>query len=246
MKLTEGCGEKQISHAQKIMSDCASKLSAKLDVEDDLEAQLVVVVERALEESEGLAEGAMKQLDQLGSSEREARANVSARPRLSYETFSGDISQYPTFQANQRELFKMFEDKTAKDGGAAQQLYQLSKILSPDLASTVRSFSGAERGAEKAVEWLELRFNEPQLMIPRIFEEIRNIIPARSVSEVPRTAERVLTKVESLSALMKNDEASLPADIVQAIFRCLHLSTEEKKQVLHYLKANVKVSITEI
>ena len=73
-----------------------------------------------------------------------------------------------------------------------------------------------------------------------------NIIPARSVNEVPRTAERVLTKVESLSALMKNDEASLPADIVQAIFRCLHLSTEEKKQVLHYLKANVKVSITEI
>ena len=65
----------------------------------------------------------------------------------------------------------MFEDKTAKDGGAAQQLFQLSKILSPDLASTVRSFSGAERGAEKAVEWLELRFNEPQLMIPRIFEE---------------------------------------------------------------------------
>ena len=50
MNMTEGCGEKQISHAQKIMSDCASKLSAKLDVEDNLEAQLVVVVERALEE----------------------------------------------------------------------------------------------------------------------------------------------------------------------------------------------------
>ena len=45
---------------------------------------------------------------------------------------------------------------------------------------------------------------------------------------------------------MKNDETSLPADIIQAIFRCLYLSTEEKKQVLHYLKANVKVSVTEI
>ena len=55
MKLTEGCGEKRISHAQKVMSDCASKLSAKLDGEEDLEAQLVVVVEQALEESEGLA-----------------------------------------------------------------------------------------------------------------------------------------------------------------------------------------------
>ena len=83
-------------------------------------------------------------------------------------------------------------------------------------------------------------------MIPKIFKEIRNIIPVRNVGEVPRIAERVLTKIESLSALMKNDEASLSADIVQAIFLCLHLSTEEKKQVLHYLKANVKFSITEI
>ena len=65
-----------------------------------------------------------------------------------------------------------------------------------------------------ALEWFELRFNEPQLMIPRIFEEIRNIIPARSVSKVPRTAEQVLTKVESLSALIKDDEASVPADVV--------------------------------
>ena len=51
IKLAEGCGEKQISHAQKVMSDCASKLSAKLDVEDDIEPQLLVVAERALEES---------------------------------------------------------------------------------------------------------------------------------------------------------------------------------------------------
>ena len=37
IKLTEGCGEKRISHAQKVMSDCAPKLSAKLDGEDDIE-----------------------------------------------------------------------------------------------------------------------------------------------------------------------------------------------------------------
>ena len=93
MKPTEGCGEKRISHAQKVMSDCASKLSAKLDGEDDIEPQLLVMAERVLEESEGLAESAMEQLDNLASSEREARANVSARPRL---------SKFPTFQQNQK------------------------------------------------------------------------------------------------------------------------------------------------
>ena len=103
---------------------------------------------------------------------------MSARPRLSYKTFSGDISQFPTFQANQRELFKMFQDKNAPDGGAAQQLFQLSKTLSPDLSSTVMSFSGAERGAEKAVAWLNLKFNSPQLMIPKVYEDIKSIPPA--------------------------------------------------------------------
>ena len=41
MKLTEGKGEKQIAHAQKSKSDCASKLWANLDLEDNIEAHLL-------------------------------------------------------------------------------------------------------------------------------------------------------------------------------------------------------------
>ena len=128
-KLTNGKGEKQIAHAQKSMSDCASKL----DLKEDIEAHLLTVIEAALDKSEDLAEHAMQRLDDLARDEKEARGNVLARPRLSYETFSGDISQFPTFQANQRELYKIFQDKNAADGGAAQQLFQLSKISSPEL-----------------------------------------------------------------------------------------------------------------
>ena len=38
----------------------------------------------------------------------------------------------------------------------------------------------------------------------------------------------------------------MPADIVQSIFKALHLSVEEKKQVLPYLKANVVNTISTI
>ena len=76
MKLTEGKGETQIAHAQKGMSDCASKLSAKLDLEEDLEAHLFVVIEQALDESEDLLEHAMQRLDELATDKKEARANV--------------------------------------------------------------------------------------------------------------------------------------------------------------------------
>ena len=60
---------------------------------------------------------------------------------------------------------------------------------------------------------------------------------------MPRTAELLLRKVESLSALMKNAETNLPADVVQAIFRSLYLGTEEKKAILNYLGADVGVTI---
>ena len=174
------------------MSELNAKLRAKLDVDEDIEPHLWTAMEAALDESEALAWRAIQLLDDLARDEKETKANVSARPRLSYETFYGDINQFPTFQANQRELFRQFQDKSALDGGATQQLYQLSKILSPDLANTVLSFSGAERGAEKAVDWLNLRFNSPGLMIPRIYDEIKNLAPAKNIGDVPRAAERVL------------------------------------------------------
>ena len=60
---------------------------------------------------------------------------------------------------------------------------------------------------------------------------------------MPFTAERVLRKVKSLWPLMKNDDTSLPADIIQAIFRTLYLSREEKKAVLPYLGHDVEVTI---
>ena len=129
------------------------------------------------------------------------------------------------------------QKKKAADGGGAQQLFQLSKILSPELSRTVMSFSSAERGAEKAVSWLNLKFNSPHLLMPKVYEAIKkNLAPARSATEVPRTAELVLQKIEALSALMNSDKTPLPADVTQAIFRSLFLSIEEKKQILHYLE----------
>ena len=111
----------------------------------------------------------MRRLDKLSKEEKEAKALVSAQPKLAFETFSGDVSQYPTFDANQEELYKMFYDPHTPDKEASQQLFQLSKILSPDLARTVMSFSGAEQAAQKAADWLNLKFNSLQHMIPFIF-----------------------------------------------------------------------------
>ena len=99
------------------------------------------------------------------------------------------MSQYPTFLANQEELYKMFYDPNAPDKGGSQQLFQLSKMLAPDLARTVLSFSGAKNSAQKAADWLSLKFDSPQLMIPVIYQELKDISPARNETEVPWVAE---------------------------------------------------------
>ena len=61
-------------------------------MEEDIEANLLAVIEAALDESEDLAEHAMKRLDNLSRDEKEARANVSARPRYEVMKLSTAIS----------------------------------------------------------------------------------------------------------------------------------------------------------
>ena len=97
MRKTEGRGEKLISFAQKEMSELNKNLRKKLDTDEDIEPHLWAAIEAALEESEVLAWGAIQLLDDLATTKEEIKANVSARPRLSYETFHGDINAFPTF-----------------------------------------------------------------------------------------------------------------------------------------------------
>ena len=70
-----------------------------------------------------------------------------------------------------KETFKKIADKNARDGGAAQLFFQLSKIFNPELLRTVMIFSGAERGAEKAVSLLSLKFNSLHLLILKVFRK---------------------------------------------------------------------------
>ena len=108
------------------------------------------------------------------------------------------------------------------------------------------SFSGAENWAQKAAHCLSLKFDSPLLMIQVIYQEVKDISPARNETEVPRVAECVLRKVESLSGLTKDDNIILPSDVVQAVFQDLYLSREEKKAVLSYLSKEVTATTSVI
>ena len=69
------------------MADCAKKLSDKVDLEPEIEAQLLVVIEEALDQSESLASYASMRLDEFSRLGKEEKAFIQARPKLSYETF---------------------------------------------------------------------------------------------------------------------------------------------------------------
>ena len=164
-------GEQQIRYETKYMTDCAKKLLDKVDLEPEIEAHLLVVIEEALDQSEHFASYASMRLDKLSLLDKEERALIQARPKLSYEVFRGDIGTWATFQQNQQEIYKMFANKSAIDGGEGQQIFQLSKIPSQELATTVMSFSGAQDGPAKAVKWLNVKFNSPHLLLPRVYQD---------------------------------------------------------------------------
>ena len=226
MQNTEAMSEKIIAYKQKEMSGVADKIRAKVDAGEELEPGFMANIELALDQSDDLAESAIGRLDKLATEKEETKALVSARPKLAFETFTVDVSQYPSFLANQEQLYEMFYDPNAPDKGESQQIIQLKKILAQDLARTVLSFSGAENSAQKTADWLSLKLDSPMLMIPVIYQEVKDISPARNEAKVPRVAERVLRKIESLSVLTKDDNTILPSDVVQVVFRALYLSWE--------------------
>ena len=106
------------------------------------------------------------------------------------------------------------------------------------------SFSSAENWAQKAADWLSLKFDSLQLIIPVIYQELKDISLSRNETEVPRVAKRVLRKIECLSALTKGVDTILPSNVVQAVFRALYQSREEKKAVLPYLSQAVTATIS--
>ena len=176
MQNTEDMGEKIIAYKQKEMSGVADKIRAKVDAGEELEPGFMAEIEEALDTADLLAENAIIRLDKLATEKEEAKALVSARPKLAFKVFTGDVSQYPTFLANQEQLYEMFYDENAPDKGASQQLFQLSKILAPNLARTVLSYSGSKNSAQKAADWLALKFDPPQLMVPVINQVVAQLI----------------------------------------------------------------------
>ena len=148
-------------------------------------------------------------------------------------------SGFQTIIKTAHALIEFFPDKQE------QQLVKLSKITSPEILKTLLSFSGSKNCSEKALQWLHLRYGNPHLQLPAVYDEIKMMAPAKSQQEIPKAAERILSMIEALSSL-KEDTQPLPSDVIMAIFRALHLSTEEKKEVLPLLERPEGLSIAEI
>ena len=108
--------------------------------------------------------------------------------------------------------------------------------------SYVFLWSGEWRGKSCRVAESEIQFATPAAASS--LSRTLDVVPAQSHADVPKVAERLLRKVESISALMASDESPLPLDVTQVIFRALYLSTEAKKGVVYLLEDDTGVSIT--
>ena len=69
------------------MSASADKLRTKVDAGEELEAGLMAEIDEALDTANLLAEGAVIRLDKLATEKEEAKALVSARPKMVFEIF---------------------------------------------------------------------------------------------------------------------------------------------------------------
>ena len=107
-------GEKTISFKLKELSASADKVRSKLDAGEEFEEGLLEEIEAALDTADQLSKGAVVRLDKLATEKEETKALIAARPKMAFEVFTGDVSQYPTFLANQEQLYEMFYNANAR------------------------------------------------------------------------------------------------------------------------------------
>ena len=84
-------------------------------------------VEKAIKEGENLEHYGTLRLNVLSQKEQKDRLNINQRPKLSYDLFNGEYSEFAMFLKNQEQLFSNYLDQNKK------QLVQLSKITSPEI-----------------------------------------------------------------------------------------------------------------
>ena len=161
---------------------------------------------------------------------------MTQRPKLTYNIFDGTQNNWSTFRKNQEQIFEYFSDNPV------QQLHQLSKICSPQIAATILSFNTPE----KALDWLILKYGVPHLQLPQVYKEFKSLPRAKNKYEIPQTAEAVLAKLESLANLIQSEDQALPGDVITFNFQCLNLTTEEQKLVLPMIAAPEGVSIKQM
>ena len=157
-------------------------------------------VDNALEESETFEHFGTLLLDAIGAKKDQDSLNMNQRPKLSYEKFEGSYSGFQTFIKNAHALIEFSPDDQE------QQLVQLSKITSPEISKTLMSFSGSKNCSEKDLQWLHLRYGNPHLQLPAVYDEIKNLQIAKSQADIPKAAERILSKIEALSSLKEDTQ----------------------------------------
>ena len=80
----------------KRMTKAAKTLKGRAETEN-MSEHMQERVENAIEESESLEHFGTLWLDSLAKKEHQTRENINLRPKLSYDVFSGDYSQFITF-----------------------------------------------------------------------------------------------------------------------------------------------------
>ena len=125
-------GEKTITFKLRELSQSMDKVRAKLESGEDLEEGFMEMVEAALDTADQLRESAVIRLDQLATEKDENKALILSRPKMAFEVFRGDFSQFATFKANQERIYEMFYARQP-------QIRAISTIVSTQQVTVART-----------------------------------------------------------------------------------------------------------
>ena len=129
---------------------------------------------------------------------------------------------------------------------AEQRILQMGELVSDEIKQHILPYlSSGDSGPRQAIDNMKAKFGMKNLNKPVLLARLKNMKTAASPSQIPATAEAILTVLEALAQMEQETVQHLPQDVLVHVFRALKLSTLEQKEVMPMITAD-SVTLDEV
>ena len=175
--------------------------------------------------------------DEIEAQERLERIDLQQRPKIKFHQFTGLPEDFDTFMKDAKVLFSLYPKPE-------QRILKLANITSKEISKQIlRYLASGDKGPQEALDNLRSKYGFAHINKPVLLQRLKVMKTAARNSQIPATAEAILTILKALANMEPGEEQYLPQEAMAHVFRALRLNQDEQIKVLPLLQREGRVTL---